>query len=119
MVCSTVLAAANSNNAGIAASSLRSVAAADFYPGCVQDRNLGYRPNAPMLIQVGDRDDWTHPCPCKAMVEHSLEPKPEMIANPGATQQFDSEQDDKIHCDIGSGRGVHSAGNPVANQASK
>ncbi len=116
---STVLAATNLNNAVVAASSLRPVAAAVFYPGCVEDRNLGYRPNAPMLIQVGDRDDWTHMGPCKAMVEQALEPKPEIIAYPGAYHQFDSEQDVKIRYDVGSGKGVHYGGNPGANLASK
>jgi dienelactone hydrolase len=116
---STVLAATNLNNPFVQTSALKPVGAAVFYPGCVEDRRKGYRPSTPVLVQVGESDDWTHPGPCKAMVAESSDPKPEFIAYAGAYHQFDSDLEVKIRYDVGSGKGVHYGGQPEANAASK
>lgn len=116
---STVLAATNLNNAFVFASGLKPAGAAVFYPGCVSDLKMGYRPNAQVLIQIGESDDWTHPGPCKNMAAQSVQPRPEIISYAGAYHQFDSEQEIKIRYDVGSGQGVHYGGNLEANQASK
>ena len=116
---STVLSATNLNNSFVSASPLKPVAASAFYPGCVQDLRMGYRPSTDLLIQIGDSDDWTHPGPCKDMVAQSANPKPEIIAYSGAYHQFDSAQEVKIRYDVGSGKGVHYGGNSAANSASK
>jgi len=116
---STVLAATNLNNDLVASSTLKPAAATVFYPGCVEDRKKGYRPSTSMLIQMGDSDDWTHPGPCKAMVEESANPKLEITTYAGAYHQFDSDTPVKIRYDVGSGQGVHYGGNPEANQTAK
>jgi len=115
---STVLAATNLNNGFVASSKLKPAGASVFYPGCVEDLKQGYRPNASMLIQVGDSDDWTRPGPCKDLVAQAASPRPEIVAYPGAYHQFDSEQEVKIRYDVGSGKGVHYGGHPQAYQAS-
>jgi dienelactone hydrolase len=115
---STVLAATNLNNGFVASSKLKPAGASVFYPGCVEDLKLGYRPNANMLIQVGDSDDWTPPGPCKDLVTQSASPIPEIIAYPDAYHQFDSDQEVKIRYDVGRGQGVHYGGHPQAYQAS-
>ena len=38
-----------------------------FYPGCATELRSGYRPAAPLLLQVGEDDDWTPAEPCRPL----------------------------------------------------
>jgi dienelactone hydrolase len=43
-----------------------------FYPGCNEALHLsGWKPIAPLLIMIGDADDWTKAAPCRALAERS------------------------------------------------
>jgi dienelactone hydrolase len=63
---STVLSANNRQNKEVAAHGVRPRAAVAFYPGCSPYVNAsgGYRPNAPLLVLIGEKDDWTPAKPC-------------------------------------------------------
>jgi dienelactone hydrolase len=65
----TVLSANNRNYSEVAAHKVKPRAAIAFYPGCSAYLNLrdGYRPNAPLLLMIGEKDDWTPPKSCVAL----------------------------------------------------
>jgi dienelactone hydrolase len=67
-------------------------AAVALYPGCRAryggwrpDADGAYRPVAPLLILIGDRDDWTPAAPCEALVRSTRDgPHPaEIVVYPG------------------------------------
>ena len=68
---STVLSANNRQNREVAAHAVKPRAAVAFYPGCSPYLNAssGYRPNAPLLLLIGEKDDWTPPKPCIGLQE--------------------------------------------------
>jgi len=59
-----------------------------FYPYCTTGR---YRPYAPVIILVGERDKWTPPERCQVMVNRSqgISPGVDLLVYPGATHSFD------------------------------
>src|SRR5262244_3902202 len=68
---STVLSANNRQNKEVAAHAVKPRAAVAFYPGCSPYLNAssGYRPNAPLLVLIGEKDDWTPAKPCVELQE--------------------------------------------------
>ncbi len=64
---STVLAATNLRHPEVAATPLRPSLAAAYYPGCEAELDRGYRPSAPLLLLLGEADDWTPAAPCMAL----------------------------------------------------
>ena len=64
---STVLAATNLRHRDVAAALVQPAFAIAFYPGCEADLKRGYEAVAPLLMLVGQADDWTAagtvPCP--------------------------------------------------------
>jgi dienelactone hydrolase len=72
-------------------------AAVALYPGCVASRrtwsNPGvYRPAAPLLILIGDKDDWTPAEPCRRLSEAAQQAGYPVTIKiyPGAYHLFDS-----------------------------
>ena len=66
-----------------------------FYPGCAGTaRDLSWQPAAPMLILVGEQDDWTPAEPCRqiaARFPDRIGPNPvTMVAYPDAYHDFDA-----------------------------
>ncbi len=62
-----------------------------FYPGCgVATRNAAWKPVAPMLILMGQADDWTPAKPCQAVADRFTPPLLTMVAYPGAYHDFDA-----------------------------
>jgi dienelactone hydrolase len=63
---STVLSTNNRQNKEVAGSAVQPRAAVAFYPGCSAYVKAaeGYRPNAPLLLLIGEKDDWTPAKPC-------------------------------------------------------
>ena len=61
-----------------------------FYPGChAVTKDPNWRPAAPMLILMGEQDDWTPAAPCHALAArfpHQIT----MISYPGAYHEFDA-----------------------------
>lgn len=63
-------------------------AAIAFYPRC--DLTLP-RLNAPLLVLIGDADDWSHAAYCKSMeLQGDTTHEYQLIVYPGATHAFDS-----------------------------
>lgn len=65
-------------------------AAVAFYPGCrYAMRDAGWSPAVPLLVLVGELDDWTPAGPCRTLVARPLSARPELIVYPGAYHDFD------------------------------
>ena len=120
---SNVLASTNAAHPEVAASTARPAFAVAFYPGCDEELRRGYRPTAPLLMLLGDADDWTPPGPCKALAQQSAEPKPQVEAYAGAYHGFDGTAPVRLRTDVPNGahpgQGVHLGGDPAARAASR
>jgi dienelactone hydrolase len=115
---STVLAATNLRHHDVAAAIVKPAFAIAFYPGCESDLRRGYTPSAPLLMLVGQVDDWTPSAPCIALARSVHELKPEIVVYPGAGHGFDSDSPVRLRKDVPNGahpgQGVHVGGNPAA-----
>jgi dienelactone hydrolase len=91
-----------------------------LYPRCAV-RSGVYRTRAPLLILIGDKDDWTPAEPCRRMVEAARQAgQPVAIkVYPGAHHAFDSPNPvryvaARINPNAPGGRGATTGGNPAA-----
>jgi len=104
-------------------------AAVSFYPGCTsrnkQADNL--HPYAPLLLLIGEADDWTPAAPCKALaasVAARGEPM-QIVTYPGTYHDFDSPAltAQRLRTDVPNGvtrgAGVTTAPNPAAREDAK
>src|SRR4029077_9667670 len=99
-------------------------AAVALYPGCVASRRTWsssgvYRPVAPVLILIGEKDDWTPAEPCRKLVEASRGQPVTIKIYPGAHHSFDSARPERyvaarINPNAPGGRGATTGGDPVA-----
>ena len=103
-------------------------AAVALYPSCVSgprgwraDPSGGYPAGAPLLILIGDHDDWTPAPPCRALAEDAARAgRPVAIkVYPGAHHSFDSDRPvryraDPVNANAPGGRGATTGGDPVA-----
>jgi dienelactone hydrolase len=99
-----------------------------LYPRCATRGARGavltpavYRPVAPVLILIGDRDDWTPAEDCRAMVEASRAAGYPVTIKiyPGAHHAFDSPHPvrfvpERINPSAPGGRGATTGGDPAA-----
>ncbi|HEV7575929.1 MAG TPA: dienelactone hydrolase family protein [Caldimonas sp.] len=120
---STVLSATNLHHRDVAAATVKPAFAIAFYPGCEADLKRGYSPSAPLLMLVGQIDDWTPSAPCVALARSVSEMRPEIVVYPGAGHGFDSDAPVRLRKDVPNGanpgQGVHVGGNPAAWRASR
>lgn len=126
---SAVLAATNLRDAEVRAAAGRGVRpslAVAFYPGCAADGQRGYTPSAPLLMLLGEADDWTPVAPCKALasaVDAAVAPVPQFEAYAGAYHGFDGTGPVRLRTDVPNGvqpgRGVHVGGDPQAREAAR
>ncbi len=86
---STVLAATNLRHRDVAAAQVQPAFAIAFYPGCEAELRRGYEPAAPVLVLVGQLDDWTAPGPCRSLARRAARrsssramPGPPMASTP-------------------------------------
>jgi dienelactone hydrolase len=101
-------------------------AAVALYPGCVASRrtwsNTGmYQPVAPLLIVIGDKDDWTPAEPCRRLTEAAQQAGYPVTIKiyPGAYHSFDSNYPvryvaTRINPNAPSGRGATTGGDSAA-----
>jgi len=102
-------------------------AAVALYPGCVPARRSGtaasgvYRPVAPLLILIGEKDDWTPAEPCRKLTEAAQQGGYPVTIKiyPGAYHSFDSSYPvryvaTRINSNSASGRGATTGGDPAA-----
>lgn len=98
-------------------------AAVALYPRCSLFTGVGvsYRPHAPLLILIGEQDDWTPAADCRALVERAARPGESIgiTIYPGAHHSFDSPNPvryvaARINPSAAGGRGATTGGNPEA-----
>jgi dienelactone hydrolase len=120
---STVLAATNLAHPEVAAASVRASHAVAFYPGCADEERRGYQPSGPLLLLLGEADDWTPAAPCKALAAHAATPTPQLHSYAGAFHGFDGTAPLRLRSDVpggaNPGRGVHVGGDNAARGASQ
>ena len=107
-------------------------AAIALYPGCRarygnwRPGTAGvYKPVAPLLILVGEKDDWTPAEPCRQLVERSRDAGYPVAIRiyPGALHSFDSDRpvryvETRVNSNAPGGRGATTGGDPEAWAAS-
>jgi dienelactone hydrolase len=121
---STVLAATNLNQRDVREAATRPAFAVAFYPGCSAERARRYEGAAPLLLLIGDADDWTPVAPCDALVREARqagEGKPiDYERYRGAFHGFDSDAPVRVRTDVPNGvrpgAGVHVGGDPAARE---
>jgi dienelactone hydrolase len=120
---STVLSATNLRHHAVAEAAVKPAFAIAFYPGCEAELRRRYVPDAPLLLLVGQLDDWSAPGPCLALARSAPEPKPEIVSYAGAWHGFDSAAPVRLRKDVPNGvhpgQGVHVGGNAAAWRASR
>ena len=93
-----------------------------FYPGCSRYARLeGWTPSAPMLIVMGEDDDWTPAAPCRQLAEQHPG-RIKLVLYPGAYHDFDApNQPVTIRSGLASTAGAagnaHVGTNPAAREA--
>ena len=103
------------------------VAAVALYPGCAPGARVWrtasgvYRPIAPLLILIGEMDDWTPAEPCKRLTEAAQQAGYPITIKiyPGAHYSFDSPNPvryvpTRINLNAPDGRGATTGGDPNA-----
>ena len=120
---STVLAATDLGRPDVAAAAVRPSVAVAFYPGCATALKSGYRAVAPLLLLVGEADDWTPAAPCRELAARAEGAPVSFEAFPGAYHGFDSTAPLRLRRDVPNGvrpgQGVHVGGDPEALAASR
>ena len=92
-----------------------------FYPGCASVlRSASWQPSAPLLILIGDRDDWTPAPPCRDLAAR-FPGQISLVTYPGAWHDFDAPgltfQTLNGLASTGSGTGTaHRGGDPAARE---
>jgi len=118
-----VLAATNLQQREVAAAARRPAFAVAFYPGCEAELKRGYRASAPLLMMVGEADDWTPAEPCRQLADRAEGAPAEFVAFPGAYHGFDGTSPVRLRHDVPNGvrpgEGVHVGGDPAAREASR
>lgn len=123
----TVLSANNRQFPEVTAHDVKPRAAISFYPGCsayLKTRE-GYRPNAPLLLLIGEKDDWTPPKPCVALHEKVRAQYPddifELRVYPDSYHDFDAPNAPlRVRKDVPNGihpgQGVTTGSNPASRK---
>jgi dienelactone hydrolase len=121
---STVLAATNRRHPEVAAAAVQPSLAVAYYPGCESELARGYVATAPLLMLLGELDDWTPAAPCKALAakaDPALGPVPVLEAYAAAYHGFDGRAPVRLRADVPNGvhpgQGVHVGAEPVARSA--
>ncbi len=120
---STVLASTNLEHAEVARAAHRPAFAVAYYPGCTADLQRGYRAAAPLLLMVGEADDWTPAEPCRRLAAHATGAPVRLETFAGAYHGFDGEAPLRLRRDVPNGvnpgQGVHVGGDPAARERSQ
>ena len=115
---SAVLAATDASRSDVRGQAVKPAIAVAFYPGCAAAAKAGYQPSAPLVLMLGEKDDWTPPAPCVAL-GNSVGAEVNVYAdshhdfdNPTGTVRLRKD----VPNGINPGEGVHAGPNPVARQ---
>ena len=125
---STVLAASNARHAEVAAAQVKPSLLVAFYPGCANELARGFEAIAPLLMLVGQLDDWTPAAPCEQLAQvnsasgASGASRIQLLVYEGAYHGFDGTAPVRLRRDVPNGvnpgRGVHVGAEPTARAAS-
>jgi dienelactone hydrolase len=119
---STALAASNARHPLVARSEVKPTAVVAFYPGCAAEQDRGYQGAAPLLLMVGEADDWTPPRPCRELAQQATS-SVQFIAYAGAYHGFDGHLPERRRADVPNGvnpgQGVTVGGQAAAREASQ
>ena len=115
---SAVLAATQQQHPEVIAQSVRAAVAIAFYPGCSAAAQARYQPNAPLILMLGEKDDWTPPEPCIAL-GRAVGAEVNVFAdshhdfdNPVGVVKLRKDVPNGVH----PGQGVHAGPNPAARE---
>jgi dienelactone hydrolase len=90
-----------------------------FYPGCrVPSQTPAWEPAAPLLILMGEADDWTPAAPCHALADR-LPGRVTLVTYPGAYHDFDApNQPTRIRQGLAMARGntAHTGSDPAGRE---
>lgn len=116
---SAVLAATDMARTEVRGRALQPAVAIAFYPGCSAALKSGYRMGAPLVLMLGEKDDWTPPGPCIALGK-AVGAEVNVYAD--SYHDFDTPTGQvKLRTDVPNGvnpgQGVHAGPNPVAREA--
>lgn len=64
---SAVLSSTDATRSDVRNLAVKPAIAVAFYPGCAAATKSGYKPSAPLVLMLGEKDDWTPPAPCIAL----------------------------------------------------
>jgi dienelactone hydrolase len=120
---SAVLSATDSTRADVRGAnvsgvSVRPAVAVAFYPGCSAALKSRYQPTAPLVMMLGEKDDWTPPGPC---IELGKAVSAEVNVYADSYHDFDNPVGQvQLRADVPNGvnpgKGVHAGPNPVARE---
>ena len=120
---STVLAAINARHPDVAKARQQPAFAVAFYPGCEAELKRGFQATVPLLMLVGEADDWTPAAPCHELASRASGVAPQIEGYAGAYHGFDSNAPLRLRLDVPNGvnpgQGVHVGGQPQAHAASR
>ena len=115
---SAVLASTQQQHPEVLAQSVRAAVAIAFYPGCSAAARANYQPNAPLILMLGEKDDWTPPGPCIALGQ-AVGAEVNVFAdshhdfdNPVGVVKLRKDVPNGLH----PGQGVHAGPNPAARE---
>lgn len=117
---SAVLAATDASNKDVARLAVKPAVAVAFYPGCAGTRNASYKPTAPLVMLLGEKDDWLPPEACKSL---GRSVGADVKVYPGAHHDFDNPTGGvllrkDVPNEARGGRGVHSGRDAAAQEQS-
>lgn len=115
---STVLSSTDATRADVRGQAVKPAIAVAFYPGCAAAIKSGYKPSAPLVLMLGEKDDWTPPAPCVAL-GNSVGAEVNLYAD--SHHDFDNPVGEvRLRKDVPNGvnpgQGVHVGPNPVARE---
>ncbi len=107
-----MLAATNLNHPEVRNAPVKPTLAAAFYPGCSTELRAGYQAAAPLLLQIGEGDDWTPTEPCRQLAAQATGTAVTFHAYPGSAARRPSRCGAMCPMACGRGRGYGWAGSP-------
>ncbi len=120
---SAVLSATNTHHRQVKNFPVKPAFAVAFYPGCDAELKRGYAPTAPLLLLVGQADDWTPAASCHRLADAAVGVKPLIEGYAGAHHGFDSSGPVRLRKNVPNGvnpgQGVHVGGNAEAHKRSR
>ncbi len=115
---SAVLSSTDASRADVRAQAVKPAVAVAFYPGCAAAIKSGYKPSVPLVLMLGEKDDWTPPGPCVALGQ-AVGAEVNVYAD--SYHDFDNPVGEvRVRHDVPNGvnpgQGVHVGPNPLARE---